>query len=150
MSTELKTKVKKWLTDEGLFEKEIQDDQVFHLVINFPENQVSPMDIVQPKGKDDSIIILCTVNLMQNQIERMKNLSAEERLSFIMEFIMKLSEHHVLFNLLHPENVLQKYAIQVTIFEDGLTKDKLMSTIIKLNSVKTISGFMIQKRFGFQ
>lgn len=64
--------IQKWLVDEGMFKNEIPDNNSnFHFVVNYPENHV--MDLIQPLGKNDMILIGCATEIDPNQIDLIKN-----------------------------------------------------------------------------
>lgn len=145
--SKIEDKVQKWLSDEGLFRQKVTDDNTnFHFMINYPEGHV--MDVIQPKGKDDLIVVGCATNISpehQSQIRKLKNTKRE---SFMWDFRFILNNQFVDFQMQHPENVLQSFVITDEIFEDGLNKDRLISTVKKIFRAKLQGIWKIQEKFG--
>jgi hypothetical protein len=52
------------------------------------------------------------------------------------------------FQLQHPDNVLQSYVISDEIYEDGMSKDRFISTIKKVFRAKLHGLWKIQGQFG--
>ncbi|MBM4242131.1 MAG: DUF2299 domain-containing protein [Euryarchaeota archaeon] len=145
--TKIEDRVQKWLSDEGLFRQKVADGSAnFHFVINFPEGNI--IDVFQPKGKNDLIVIGCATNVSPEHLSEIKKLSDKEREDFIWDLRFMLNTQSVDFQFQHPENVLQNFIISKEIFEDGLTKDRLISSIKKVFRAKLQCIWKIQKEFG--
>ncbi len=149
MTNKISEKLQKWLSDEALFRKKIPDDKAnFHFTIVYPENSNNTMDIVQPKGKDDLVIVGCGTSVHPEYISKIKKLSIEDREKFLWEFRFLLNNPFVDFSLQHPDNILQAYLITDTIFEDGLSKDRLISSIKNVFKIKLLGIWKIQMELG--
>ncbi|WP_414469983.1 DUF2299 domain-containing protein [Methanobacterium sp. ACI-7] len=145
--SKIENRIQKWLSDEGLFRQKVPDDNAnFHFIINYPEDHV--LDVVQPKGKDDMILIACATNVSPEHQTELKKLSNEKREEFMWDFRFLLNNHFVDFQLHHPENILQSFLITDEIFEDGLSKDRLISTVKKIFRAKLQGIWKIQMDFG--
>ena len=145
--SKIEGKVQKWFSDEGLFRQKIPDDNAsFHFIINYPEGHV--LDIIQPKGKNDMVLIACATNVSPEHQDEIKKLNQEKREIFMWEFRFLLNNQFIDFQLQHPENVLQSFLITDEIFEDGLSKDKLISTVKKIFRAKLQGIWKIQMEFG--
>jgi len=143
----LEDKIQKWLSDEGLFRKKVHDDNSnFHFLIHYPDEHV--MDVIQPKGKKDMIVVGCATNVSPEHLNEMNKMSAKEKEDFIWDFRFGLNKYTVDFQMQHPENVLNNFIVTTEIFEDGLTKDKLISTIKNIFRAKIQGVWRIQKKFG--
>lgn len=145
--SKIENKVQKWLSEEGFFRQKVPDDNAnFHFIINYPEGHV--LDVLQPKGKDDMILLACATNVSPEHQTEIRLLDFEKREKFLWEFRFLLNNQFVDFQLQHPENVLQGFLVTDEIFEDGLSKDRLISSVKKIFRAKLQGIWKIQKEFG--
>jgi hypothetical protein len=145
--SKIENKVQKWLSDEGLFRQKVPDDNAnFHFIINYPQDHV--LDVIQPKGKEDVVLIACATNVSPEHQSEIKKLKAKKREQFMWDFRFLLNSQLVDFQLQHPENILQSFLITEEIFEDGLSKDRLISTVKKIFRAKLQGIWKIQMEFG--
>lgn len=145
--SKIEDNVQKWLTDSNLFKKKVQDDNTnFHFLINYPEGNA--MDVIQPKGNDDLVVVGCATNVSPEHLSEMRNLSNKKKEELIWDFRFLLNSQGVDFQLQHPENILQGFLVTEEIFEDGLSKDRLISSVKKVFRAKLMGVWKIQKEFG--
>ncbi len=145
--SKIEDKVQKWLSDEGLYRQKVPDDNAnFHFIINYPEGHV--LDVIQPKGKKDMVLIACATNVSPEHQTEIRLLNFDKREKFLWEFRFLLNGQFVDFQLQHPENVLQGFLITDEIFEDGLSKDRLISSVKKIFRAKLQGIWKIQMEFG--
>ncbi len=139
--------IQKWLVDEGMFKNEIPDNNSnFHFVVNYPENHV--MDLIQPLGKNDMILIGCATEIDPNQIDLIKNAKKKVKQNFIWDIRFTLNNFLLDFELAHPNDELQRFVITDEIYEDGLTKNSLMMSIKKVFKGKLQCIWMLDRTFG--
>ena len=147
LAKKLDDKVQKWLSDIGIFRNKMPDDNTnFHFIINYPEENV--MDVIQPKGNPDLVVIGCATNVSPEHLSEMRNLSDSKKNDFIWDFRYMLNSKDVDFQLSHPNNVLESFLITAEIYEDGLTKDRLISIIKQVFRAKIQCVWKIQQEFG--
>lgn len=145
--SEIENKVQKWLSDEGFFRQKVPDDSAnFHFIINYPEGHI--LDVIQPKGKEDMVLIACATNVSPEHQTEIRKLKLEKKMNLIWEFRFLLNNQFVDFQLQHPENILQSFLITDEIFEDGLSKDRLISSVKKIFRAKLQGIWKIQMEFG--
>jgi len=145
--SKIENKVQKWLSDEGLFRQKVPDENAnFHFVINYPEGHI--LDVIQPKGKEDMVLIACATNVSPEHQTEIRKLKPEKKDEFIWEFRFLLNSQFVDFQLQHPENILQSFLITDEIFEDGLSKDRLISSVKTIFRAKLHGIWKIQMEFG--
>lgn len=145
--TNIQDKIQKWLADEGYFRQKVPDENSnFHFIINYPEGHV--IDVIQPKGKEDLIVIGCATNVSPEHLSQMKKMNSEDREDFIWEFRFALNGLLVDFQIQHPENILQSYVVSSEIYEDGLNKDRLISSVKNVFRAKLQGLWKIQQKFG--
>ena len=124
--------VRNWLMEEDLFREKIYDENAnFHYLINFPNNNT--MDIINPKTKEDVLIIGCATEVSQEEKNIIKSSPKEMNQEFIWKIRFSLNEMFLDFELEHPNDQLTRFIITEDIFEDGLTKHTLIKTIKKLH-----------------
>ncbi|HSO25155.1 MAG TPA: DUF2299 family protein [Methanobacteriaceae archaeon] len=145
--TNIKDEIQKWLADEGYFRQKVPDENSnFHFIINYPESHV--IDVIQPKGKEDMIVIGCATNVSPEHLSQMKKMNSEDREDFIWEFRFALNGLLVDFQIQHPDNILQSYVVSTEIYEDGLNKDRLISSVKNVFRAKLQGLWKIQQKFG--
>ncbi|WP_288193027.1 DUF2299 domain-containing protein [uncultured Methanobrevibacter sp.] len=141
------SKIIKWLTDEGLLNKKIQDQNAnFHYIINYPQDHM--MDLIQPVGKEDMILIGCATEIAEEQKKMISQSSKQIKENFIWAMRFTLNQFLVDFELEHPDNKLNRFLITDEIFEDGLTKNELIHTIKRIYKSKLQCLWLIDKTFS--
>ncbi|AGN17595.1 DUF2299 domain-containing protein [Methanobrevibacter sp. AbM4] len=141
------SKIIKWLTDEGLLNKKIQDQNAnFHYIINYPQDHM--MDLIQPVGKEDMILIGCATEIAEEQKNMISQSSKQIKENFIWAMRFTLNQFLVDFELEHPDNELNRFLITDEIFEDGLTKNELIHTIKRIYKSKLQCLWLIDKTFS--
>ncbi|MDI9623285.1 MAG: DUF2299 family protein [Methanothermobacter sp.] len=143
----LESKIKRWLTEEGLLGQIVDDENAnFHFIVNYPEDHV--IDVIQPKGKKDLVLVACATSVSPEHLSKIRELSESKREEFLWQIRFSLNKFLVDFQLEHPRNILESYLVTDEIYNDALTKDRLISTIKKVFKAKLHVLWLIQKRFG--
>lgn len=106
------------------------------------------MDIIQPKGKKDLILVACATSVSPEHLSKIRELSESKREEFLWQVRFSLNRFLVDFQLEHPGNVLESYLVTDEIYNDALTKDRLISTIKRVFKAKLHILWLIQKKFG--
>ena len=123
--------VRNWLLEEDIIREKIYDENAnFHYLINFPNNNT--MDIINPKSKEDVLIIGCATEVSQEEQRIIKSSPKDMNQEFIWKIRFSLNEMFLDFELEHPNDQLTRFIITEDIFEDGLTKHVLIKTIKKV------------------
>ena len=139
--------IQDWLVEEGIFRQKIPDDNSnFHFLINYPNNNA--LDVICPKGKDDQIIIGCATEVSQQEQVLIHNTKKAVNQEFIWNIRFALNSFMLDFELEHPNDELKRFIITDFIFEDGLTKDRLISTIKKIFKGKLHCIWLLGKTYG--
>lgn len=140
-------RIQKWLIDENLFKEKLQDENSnFHYIINYPENHV--MDLIQPVGKPDLILIGCATEIAKEQKDLMTKAKDIQKSNFIWEIRYTINQFLLDFNLQVENNELKHFVITEEIFEDGLTKDMLIRSIKKVFKAKLQCVWRLDQTFG--
>ena len=106
------------------------------------------MDVICPKGKDDQIIIGCATEVSQQEQALIHNTKKAVNQEFIWNIRFALNSFMLDFELEHPNDELKRFIITDFIFEDGLTKDRLISTIKKIFKGKLHCIWLLGKTYG--
>jgi hypothetical protein len=140
-------KIQNWLTEEGFFKEKIHDENSkFHFLVQYPDENI--MDLFQPKGKGDMIVIGCATNVSPEHIEIIKNISIDKKVDIIWHFKYTLNQFLLDFQIDHPDNILSGFVITNTIYEDGLNKHNLIYEIKKIFKAKLQCLLIMEKIFN--
>lgn len=120
-----------------------------HWEVNILISPSTPlMNITQPYGRDDTIVIRCRTIVTDIQ-EKMKDTPGSEGGTHnLMNFRLLLNNHPVEFQSDSTDNVLCGFFIPDEIYSDSLTKDRFISPMKKVFKVKLQAIRNIQKEFG--
>ncbi len=139
--------VRNWLLEEDILRERIYDENAnFHYIINFPSNNT--MDIINPKTKEDVLIIGCATEVSQEEQEIIKSTSKDINQEFIWNVRFSLNEMLLDFELEHPNDQLTRFIITEDIFEDGLSKHVLIKSIKKVFKGKLQCIWILGKTYG--
>ena len=139
--------VRNWLLEEDIIREKIYDENAnFHYLINFPNNNT--MDIINPKSKEDVLIIGCATEVSHEEQRIIKSSPKDMNQEFIWKIRFSLNEMFLDFELEHPNDQLTRFIITEDIFEDGLTKHVLIKTIKKVFKGKLQCIWILGKTYG--
>ncbi len=83
--------IRNWLMEEDLIREKIYDENAnFHYIINFPNNNA--MDIINPKTKEDVLIIGCATEVSQEEQNIIKSSPKDMNQEFIWKIRFSLNE----------------------------------------------------------
>ena len=137
--------VEKWLLDEDILREMKYDENAdFHFIVEFPKENI--MDVVKPKGKD-CVIIACATQVAPQHQGMMRSADAKTNKDFIMDLNVGLNQFLVDFELQINQNILHQFVITEQIFEDGLTKDRLFTTLKRVFKAKLHCIWLIDINF---
>ncbi|AMK16166.1 DUF2299 domain-containing protein [Methanobrevibacter olleyae] len=140
-------KIRTWLMEEDIIREKIYDENAnFHYIINFPNDNA--MDIIQPKTKEDVLLIGCATEVSKEEQNIIKNSSKSTNQEFIWKIRFTLNEMLLDFKLEHPNDELKSFIITEDIFEDGLTKHLLIKSIKKVFKGKLECIWILGKTYG--
>ena len=138
--------VKEWLMEEDMIREKIYDENAnFHYIINFPNNNA--MDVIQPRDKEDVILIGCATEVSQVEQDMIKNTDKAINQEFIWNVRFSLNEMLLDFELEHPDDQLKRFIITEDIFSDGLTKHVLIKSIKKVFKAKLQVIWLLGKTY---
>ena len=135
------------LLEEDLIREKIYDENAnFHYIINFPNNNA--MDIINPKSKEDVLIIGCATEVSQEEQKIIKSSPKDVNQEFIWKIRFSMNDMLLDFELEHPNDQLKRFIITEDIFEDGLSKHVLIKTIKKVFKGKLQCIWILGKTYG--
>lgn len=144
---DIETVIQNFLAEEGLLKQKIDDENSnFHFIVEYPKNNA--LDLIQPKGKKDLIIIGCATEISKEQIPLIQAADLKTRQEFIWDVRFSINKFLLDFELYHPNDVLERFVITDEIFIDGLTKDRLISSIKKVFKAKLHCIWLLGKTFS--
>ena len=143
----MKGRIKGWLVEEGMLVKEGHDaDSHFRFLIMFPKDHY--MEVVQPIAGTDMVLIVSSTSVNPEHREIMGRSRPEQRAEFIWALRFVTNTFSVDFEMDHPENILEEFTITDSIYDDGLSKDRLMSAIRKIWKANLQVIWILQKEYG--
>ncbi|KZX17607.1 DUF2299 domain-containing protein [Methanobrevibacter filiformis] len=117
--------IRDWLTNEDLFREEIHDNNsIFHYIVEYPEG--NSIDIIQPKDKDDLIIIGCATNISPEHTNFLQSSSIEINRKLIWDFKFTINQMLLDFQIDHPNNVIKTFIISDELYEEEVNRHKLV------------------------
>ncbi len=145
----MKERIKGWLVEEEILIEEVQDaGSQFRFLIMFPKDHY--MEVVQPLAATDMVMVISPTSVSPGHREIMERSRPEQRAEFIWALRFVMNTFSVDFEMEHPENVLGKFTISDVIYEDGLSKDRLMGAIRKVWKANLQVIWILQKEYGSQ
>lgn len=143
----LKDDIYKWLVEENLFKQELMDNNAnFHFTIEYPEKNI--MDVIQPKGKNDIIVIGCATKVAPEHLQLMQQESDDVREEFLWDVKFSLNNFLLNFDIKTDYNLLTQFIITDDLYADSISKHNLIKTIQKLFKAKLNCVWLIEKTFG--
>ena len=145
----IENKIEQWLIEERLLIEKISDEKSnFNFLIINPIESNKTMNIKQPKGRDDFVSIKIEVKVMDSHIKNIIGLTNQERINFNFDLKMSFINQNVHYKLVKESGILHSFFIRKIIYEDGLSKDRLISEIYNVVHGALLGIMIIQKKFG--
>ena len=146
---EVMRKVQAWLTEEGVYRDKVPDDNAnYHYKIEFPQGSGRPADIIQPKPRDDLILIISGVSLSEEHYEGLKSKSKKERDDILWDMRFDLLFRNSDFNMLPNLDDLKTIQFIRPLHFEGLTKNVLMDAIREDYKCHLYIVWKMQRLFG--
>jgi hypothetical protein len=144
----LEKRVEELCLEEGIALRKVPNDKTaFQLNLQFPNPQ-STINVVQPKGKKDTIIVGAVIEVAGQHKEKLRRLDTEKREEFIWDLRLMLAKGNLEFELNHPHNILEFVRVHTFLFEDGFSKQAFMNALLDVNRSKLLVVWFIQRKFG--
>lgn len=147
MSESIKKKVSNWLKEEGFFYREVADpDTRFNFSIKVAG---SALDVVMDISRD-VVMVRSNLILTEGQMITLKSMSEKSREDFFWEVrSMLLRNNEVGAFQVKPEAKNVEVFVQARgIFHDGLSKDRLMQSILVVHKSITMVIWLLERHSG--
>lgn len=127
---EMKRKIQTWLTEEGIYKDKVADDKAhFHFLVESPPGSGRLIDIVQPKNRDDLILVGNGLGFSPEHLEKLREMDATEKVEFLWDIKFGLLFKDSSFNMLPIRANPERIDFTREIYYDGLNKNKLLEAI---------------------
>ncbi len=148
MASEFEKKVEELCLEEGIPLQKVRNDMAsFQLNLQFPNPQ-SIINIFQPKGKEDMIVIGSVIEVAEIHRQSLRALDTKKREEFIWNLRLMLAKGIMEFELRHPDNILEFVRVHKFLYQDGFSKSTFMNALFDVNRAKLLVIWFIQKEFG--
>lgn len=148
MGTELEKRVEELCLEEGITIQKVRNSMAeFQLNLQFPNPQ-SNINIFQPKGKEDTVVIGAVIEVSETHKQGLRALNTKKREEFIWDLRLMLARGRVEFEMRHPDNILEHVRVHTFLFKDGFSKQAFMNALLDVNRAKLLVIWFIQKKFG--
>ncbi len=138
-----------WLSQEGLLKKQVQDEKLFfHLACEYPAGSGRHVNIIQPKGREDVVIVFSRIRLSDTHKQALHSMhpKAKERLLWDMRYALLFRESS--FEMEPPGGEMEGIRFTREIFYDGLSKDRLMEALRENLKCELYVVWKFQEMFG--
>jgi hypothetical protein len=151
MIADVKQTIRQWCEQERLFQEEIPDDTVaFRYRVIAPatagrrpgEPNIDILDIVKAKEDGDRIVVTSGIEFDETLSSSMKSFQGAEEIMLNLEMI--LDSRNELYFVDYSDGILKSITVFEEIFEDGLTKDRLMRAIRGVNKTLVVALWEIR------
>ncbi len=146
---EVSKKIKTWLTEEGMYKDKTADDKTyFHFIGESPPSSGQLFEIIQPKNRDDLVVIARGLIFSPVHLEKLREMSAAERTEFLWDIKFGLLFRESGFQMMPDGNNPERIQFTREIYYDGLNKNKLMETIRENSLCSLFVIWKLMERFG--
>jgi hypothetical protein len=127
---ETRDKIKTWLIEEELFKEQVQDENLrFHLAAEYPAHSGRHVSIIQPKNRDDMIVVFSRIRLADLHRKAIAALPSKEKAQFLWRMRYDLLFRESSFEMEPRGGDLESIHFTREIYYDGLCKNKLMEAV---------------------
>jgi hypothetical protein len=147
---EVRDQIRKWCDEEGIFDSEKKDPlSDFNFVVNFPVELEHKINILKPGNSVDRVVIVSGMRLDEEVVRKLEELPESELEEFLWDLRFTLGNRPTEFELRRPKKAPEAIIVTSSIYFDGLTKDRLMTTLREVYKSKLLATWKIRKKVGF-
>ncbi|RUM33786.1 MAG: hypothetical protein DSY33_03630 [Archaeoglobus sp.] len=148
ISGEIGREVKDWVTGEGIFKNEIEDEVAeWHYVVEFPLNSGQVSDIVMPKGKD-MILVVSGLVFAEEHYKALHSLPPKKKKEVIFRWKMDLLFRNAEFRMLPDDTSIQRIDFSMPVYLEELTKSRLFEALREVFKCKLYIIWQLNHLFG--
>jgi len=141
-------RILEWFVKDGIFRREIQDENAeFHFILEVPPNSSQFIDVLQPK-KMDFIIVASGIKLSDGDYKAVMSLSEQERERFMWEIKFGMIFLPTEFKILPDSKNPQLFQFTRKLYIENLTRQSLMDAIAEVHKCKLFIIWKLRERFG--
>lgn len=138
--------IQNYLLEEGMLKEKANDPNAeFHYVVQYPEGNM--MDVLQPKGKTDVIIIGCATQVAPEHVSLISTASDDVKKNFILDVKLNLNKFGVDFNLDIQNYIINQYIVTDQVFTEDMKKADLIEKIKNVFRAKIQCIWLMEKSF---
>ncbi len=127
---EINRQIMRWLSEDGLYKDKIHDERLhFNLVAEFPSNSGRMVNIIQPKNRDDMIVLTSGIALVEKHQKALQAMPKKEKDKLLWDVRYTLLFRESSFQMMPNPEELQNIHFSREIHYDGLNKNKLMEAL---------------------
>jgi hypothetical protein len=143
-SLEVREKVSNWLRSDGWMVQETPSPDLAWMLVARKDGP--PLLVGQSSESLDCVLLRYQIDFSQDHRNRLSALSKADRTQFVWDLVTQINHTGVEFVLDDP--VPKSVLLTVVIYYDGLTKDRFMQRLIRLNSATRAIFMVLSRAFG--
>ncbi|TAN37060.1 MAG: DUF2299 domain-containing protein [Candidatus Methanoperedens sp.] len=142
-------KIKEWLSEDGMYKDKLADDKAyFHFIVEIPQGSGRIIDIIQPKNRDDLIIVGNGLMISPEHLEKLREMDETEKAEFLWDIKFGLLFRESSFQIIPEGNNPERVQFTREIYYDGLNKNKLMESLRENFRCNLFVIWKFNKQFG--
>ena len=146
---ETSNKIIKWLKEEGIFKEQVVDENLyFHIAVEFPSGSGRHLSIIQPKNREDMIVVLSRIMLADVHKLSIQAMPRKERIKLLWSIRYALLFQRSSFEIQPGGDNLEGIQFTREIYYDGLTKNQLMDAMRENFKCELYIVWKFQEVFG--
>jgi hypothetical protein len=142
-------KIKRWLTEEGLFKEEVQGENLYYqIAAEFPASSGRHLSIIQPRDHEDMIVVFSRIMLAEVHQKAFSALPPREKEQLLWRMRYDLLFQDSSFEIEPVGADMRSIRFTREVFYDGLTKNKLMEAVRENFKCELYVVWKFQEIFG--
>ncbi len=147
----MRKRIEGWLREEGQFARYLKDENANWVILaNHPKNQPTTITLFNPLASPGRVVLQAVLNIAEGSQQPFRQMSREERETFLLELRMEVNRRPTEYGMVHPEGVLQRITFSYEIFEDALTKNELFHGMREVFKSLLQAQWLLQSRLGLR
>jgi len=139
--------VEEWLKAEGFSVWKLADDDSL-FSFKATRDECSPLLVLQPQSKGDSLLVTCDVRLADQGQKKLSTLPEKEREFMLYDLRMVLLSTECRCHFVPSAKAWNAIRISKPVFYDGLTKDRFFETMDTVARAVSAVILTFQWKFG--
>lgn len=145
----MEDKVKQWLMDSCIYKDMVIDETAnFHFLAEYPERSGNLIDIINPKNRLDTLLLVTNVTIDPSHRTALAALPPTKRQEFVEDLMKTLIFQPVGFIATPDMNMPEKIQLVKDLYQDGLTKTGMMEALGWVNRSITFIVWKFKHNFG--